>query len=96
MATALPFDAEHVLEEWRRLYDWAVLSRQRLQVVEEIGLLGQQFSGLWNAYRHTTHAGKRRRLEAELRAALAAMRAYYAQLPAAARPAVHLPPVDGD
>jgi hypothetical protein len=76
------FDLERVMDEWRRLYDWAVLSRKNTALIEEVSLLGQQFSSTLNAYRHTKASQQRARLYRELKAVYGAMQALYDRLDA--------------
>ena len=71
------FDPEHVLDEWRRFYDWAVLSRKRAELVEAIGCLGQQFSATFSAYRVAKKPQRRQHLSRELLATLEGMQALY-------------------
>ncbi len=90
MTDLLAFDPERIMDEWRRFYDWAVLSRQRLQIIEEIGTLGQKFSSLLSAYRHTLQPQRRSQLAAELQAIRDAMQVYYEQCSQRDRPALDL------
>jgi hypothetical protein len=83
--TTFNFDPEHVLDEWRRFYDWAVLSRKRVELVEAIGCLGQQFSALCSAYRLAKKPPRRQRLAQELLAAFEGMYDFYRQVPDADR-----------
>ena len=79
------FDPDRIMDEWRRLYDWAVLSRQSTTFIEEVTLLGQQFSSLLNGYRHTTTPRLRDRLYRELEATFANMQTLYHLLDATRR-----------
>jgi hypothetical protein len=71
------FNPEHVMDEWRRLYDWAVLSRKSTAFIEEVSLLGQQYSSILNTYRQTTAPRRRTQLHQELKVAFDAMQALY-------------------
>ena len=77
---AFPFDPHQVMDEWRRFYDWAVLSRKRVDFVEAVSHLGQKFSGTFRAYRLTKRLQRRERLQAELLVAFDAMQAFYNSL----------------
>jgi len=37
---------EHNLDEWRRFHDWIVLTKGKLDLIEEIISLGHKYSGL--------------------------------------------------
>jgi len=37
---------EHNLDEWRRFHDWMVLTKGKLDMIEEIISLGHKYSGL--------------------------------------------------
>ena len=74
------FDPDRIMDEWRRLYDWTVISRQSTTFIEEVTLLGQQFSSLLNGYRHTTTPRRRDRLYRELEATFATMQTLYHRL----------------
>jgi hypothetical protein len=77
----LTFDPKQVMDEWRRLYDWAVLSRKHAENIEMISCLGQKFSGILNAYRLTKKPQRRERLLQELIRAFEAMKTFYEGLP---------------
>jgi hypothetical protein len=77
----LPFHPEQVMDEWRRLYDWAVLSRQQVELIEAVSCLGQKFSGTLSAYRLTKRPQRRERLRQELIVAFNAMQTFYNRLP---------------
>jgi hypothetical protein len=79
--TTLTFDPQQVMDEWRRLYDWAVLSRQHAENIEMITCLGQKFSGTLSAYRLTKKPQRRERLLRELIRAFEAMKTFYEGLP---------------
>lgn len=74
------FDLERVMDEWRRFYDWAVLSRKSTVFIEEVSFLGQQYSSILSLYKQTTGARQRSRLYTELETAFAAMQALYDRL----------------
>jgi hypothetical protein len=78
--SSLPFDPHQVMDEWRRFYDWVVLSRKRAEFVEAVSYLGQKFSGTFKAYRLTKRLQRRERLHAELLIAFDAMQAFYNSL----------------
>jgi hypothetical protein len=77
----LTFDPQQVMDEWRRLYDWAVLSRKHAESIEMISCLGQKFSGTLSAYRLTKKPQRRERLLQELIKAFEAMKTFYEGLP---------------
>jgi hypothetical protein len=77
----LAFDPKQVMDEWRRLYDWAVLSRKHAENIEMISCLGQKFSGILNAYRLAKRPQRRERLLQELIKAFEAMKTFYEGLP---------------
>ena len=77
---SFPFDPHQVIDEWSRLYDWAVLSRKRAEFVEAVSYLGQKFSGTFRAYRLVKRQQRRERLHAELPIAFDAMQAFYNSL----------------
>ena len=83
--TTLNFDPEYVLDEWRRFYDWAVLTRQRVELVEAIGCLGQQFSAIFSAYRLAKKPQRRQHLSQKLLVAFEGMHAFYHRVPDADR-----------
>jgi hypothetical protein len=78
---SLGFDPELVMDEWRRFYDWAVLSRKRAEYIDMISGLGQKFSGTLSAYRLAKRPQRRARLYQELRSAFEAMQTFYDSLP---------------
>jgi hypothetical protein len=92
--TALSFAPEQVLDEWRRLYDWAVLSRQKTEHIEMISCLGQKFSGTLSAYRLAKKPQRRERLSVELMTAFEAMMTFYDRLPKGDRLRLDLPARD--
>jgi hypothetical protein len=77
----LTFDPQQVMDEWRRLYDWAVLSRKPAENIEMISCLGQKFSGTLSAYRLSKKPPRRERLLQELIRTFEAMKTFYAGLP---------------
>ena len=74
------FNPEHVMDDWRRLYDWAVLSRQSTALIEEVSFLGQQYSSLLNAYRQTNVPRRRTRIYQELKTVFTTMQTLYRRL----------------
>jgi hypothetical protein len=88
------FDPDHVMDEWRRLYDWAVLSRKNAECIEMISCLGQKFSGTLSAYRLTKGPRRRERLSKELTTAFEAMKTFYDDLPQYNRILLTLPAAD--
>jgi hypothetical protein len=92
--TSLSFAPEQVMDEWRRLYDWAVLSRQKTEYIEMISGLGQKFSGTLSAYRLAKKPQRRERLSLELITAFDAMMTFYNSLPKGDRPLLALPARD--
>jgi hypothetical protein len=79
--TSLGFDPDLVMGEWRRFYDWAVLSRRKVEYIDMISCLGQKFSGILSAYRLAKRPQRRERLYHELRSAFEAMQTFYDSLP---------------
>lgn len=77
---AQDFDHERIMDEWRRLYDWAVLSRKSMAFIEEVSFLGQRYSSVLNVYQQTATAQRRARLQRELQAVLDAMQSLYERL----------------
>jgi hypothetical protein len=77
---SLPFDPHQVIDAWRRFYDWAVLSRKRVEFVEAVSYFGQKFSSTFRAYRLAKSPQRRERLYAELLMAFDAMQAFYNSL----------------
>jgi hypothetical protein len=92
--TALSFDPQQVMDEWRRLYDWAVLSRQKTEYIEMISCLGQKFSGTLSAYRLAKKPQRRERLSLELITTFEAMVTFYDGLPKGDRLLLALPARD--
>jgi hypothetical protein len=87
---SLGFDPELVMDEWRRFYDWAVLSRKRAEYIDMISGLGQKFSGTLSAYRLAKRPQRRERCQRELISAFEAMKTFYNSLPQQARPVLTL------
>ena len=92
--TSFNFVPEQVMDEWRRLYDWAVLSRQKTEYIEMISCLGQKFSGTLSAYRLAKKPQRRERLSVELITAFEAMMTFYNSLPKGDQPLLVLPTGD--
>jgi hypothetical protein len=87
---SLGFDPALVMDEWRRFYDWAVLSRQKVEDIDMISGLGQKFSGVLSAYRLAKRPQRRERLSQELLSAFKAMKTFYDSLPPGKRIALTL------
>jgi hypothetical protein len=81
----LPFDPEQVINEWRRFYDWAVLSRQGTDLIEAISCLGQKFSATLGAYRLAKQPHRRAQYLQQLQNAYASMQVFYHYVPATNR-----------
>ena len=77
------------MDEWRRFYDWAVLSRQKVENIDMISCLGQKFSGILSAYRLAKRPQRRERLSQELLSAFEAMKTFYESLPPGNRHCPH-------
>jgi hypothetical protein len=88
--SSLPFDPHQVIDEWRRFYDWAVLSRKHVEFVEAVSYLGQKFSSTFRAYCLTKRLQRRERLHAELLIAFDAMQTFYNSLTSNDRPSLTL------
>ena len=88
--TSLGFDPELVMDEWRRFYDWAVLSRKKVEYIDMISCLGQKFSGILSAYRLAKRPQRRERLYRELLSAFEAIKTFYESLPPSNRIALTL------
>ena len=69
------------MDEWRRLYDWAVLSRKQAELIEAVSCLGQKFSGTLSAYRLAKRAQRQAHFYQELLVAFNAMQTFYNGLP---------------
>jgi len=81
VSPTLTFDPEHVMNEWRRFYDWAVLLRKRTELIEAIGCLGQKFSATFSAYRLAKKPQRRAYLFQELLVAFESLQAFYNRIP---------------
>ncbi len=69
---------EHNLDEWRRFHDWIVLTKGKLDLVEEIISLGHKYSGLLSRYKVATEAEQEPLLR-DLRTVLQMMQGLYNQ-----------------
>ena len=69
---------EHNLDEWRRFHDWIVLTKGKLDLIEEIISLGHKYSGLLSRYKVSKEAEQEQLLR-ELRTVLQLMQVLYAQ-----------------
>jgi hypothetical protein len=69
---------EHNLDEWRRFHDWIVLTKGRLDLIEEIISLGHKYSGLLSRYKVAKEA-EQDPLLGDLRIVLRMMQTLYAQ-----------------
>jgi hypothetical protein len=69
---------EHNLDEWRRFHDWIVLTKGRLDLIEEIISLGHKYSGLLSRYKVAKEA-EQDPLLGDLRTVLRLMQTLYAQ-----------------
>ena len=69
---------EHNLDEWRRFHDWIVLTKGRLDLIEEIISLGHKYSGLLSRYKMSKEAEQEQLLR-DLRTVLQLMQVLYAQ-----------------
>jgi hypothetical protein len=69
---------EHNLDEWRRFHGWIVLTKGRLDLIEEIISLGHKYSGLLSRYKVAKEADQDPLL-GDLRTVLRLMQALYAQ-----------------
>jgi hypothetical protein len=69
---------EHNLDEWRRFHDWIVLTKGRLDLIEEIISLGHKYSGLLSRYKVAKEA-EQDPLLGDLRIVLRLMQTLYAQ-----------------
>jgi len=69
---------EHNLDEWRRFHDWIVLTKGKLDLIEEIISLGHKYSGLLSRYKVSKEAEQEQLLR-DLRTVLQLMQALYAQ-----------------
>lgn len=69
---------EHNLDEWRRFHDWIVLTKGKLDLIEEIISLGHKYSGLLSRYKVAKEAEQEPLLQ-ELRTVLHMMQTLYLQ-----------------
>jgi hypothetical protein len=69
---------EHNLDEWRRFHDWIVLTKGRLDLIEEIISLGHKYSGLLSRYKVAKEVEQEPLLR-DLRIVLQMMQALYSQ-----------------
>ena len=69
---------EHNLDEWRRFHDWIVLTKGKLDLIEEIISLGHKYSGLLSRYKVAKEAEQEPLLR-DLRTVLQMMQALYNQ-----------------
>jgi hypothetical protein len=69
---------EHNLDEWRRFHDWIVLTKGKLDLIEEIISLGHKYSGLLSRYKVSKEPDQEPLLH-DLRIVLQMMQALYMQ-----------------
>jgi hypothetical protein len=69
---------EHNLDEWRRFHDWIVLTKGKLDLIEEIISLGHKYSGLLSRFKVAKEAEQEQLLR-DLRTVLHMMQALYLQ-----------------
>jgi hypothetical protein len=69
---------EHNLDEWRRFHDWIVLTKGKLDLIEEIISLGHKYSGLLSRYKVAKEAEQEPLLQ-DLRTVLHMMQTLYLQ-----------------
>lgn len=69
---------EHNLDEWRRFHDWIVLTKGKLDLIEEIISLGHKYSGLLSRYKVAKEAEQEPILQ-DLRTVLHMMQTLYQQ-----------------
>lgn len=69
---------EHNLDEWRRFHDWIVLTKGKLDLIEEIISLGHKYSGLLSRYKVAKEAEQEPILQ-DLRTVLRMMQTLYQQ-----------------
>jgi hypothetical protein len=69
---------EHNLDEWRRFHDWIVLTKGRLDLIEEIISLGHKYSGLLSRYKVAKETEQELLLQ-DLRTVLQMMQTLYNQ-----------------
>ena len=69
---------EHNLDEWRRFHDWIVLTKGKLDLIEEIISLGHKYSGLLSRYKVAKEVEQEPLLR-DLRTVLQMMQTFYGQ-----------------
>jgi hypothetical protein len=69
---------EHNLDEWRRFHDWIVLTKGKLDLIEEIISLGHKYSGLLSRYKVAKEVEQELLLR-DLRTVLQMMQVLYSQ-----------------
>jgi hypothetical protein len=69
---------EHNLDEWRRFHDWIVLTKGKLDLIEEIISLGHKYSGLLSRYKVAKEVEQEPLLR-DLRTVLQMMQTLYGQ-----------------
>jgi hypothetical protein len=69
---------EHNLDEWRRFHDWIVLTKGKLDLIEEIISLGHKYSGLLSRYK-VSKEPEQEPLLRDLRIVLQMMQTLYMQ-----------------
>jgi hypothetical protein len=69
---------EHNLDEWRRFHDWIVLTKGKLDLIEEIISLGHKYSGLLSRYK-VAKEPEQEPLLRDLRLVLQMMQTLYTQ-----------------
>jgi hypothetical protein len=69
---------EHNLDEWRRFHDWIVLTKGKLDLIEEIISLGHKYSGLLSRYK-VAKEDEQEPLLRDLRLVLQMMQALYSR-----------------
>jgi hypothetical protein len=72
------FALEHNLDEWRRFHDWIVLTKGKLDLIEEIISLGHKYSGLLSRYKVAKEVEQEPLLR-DLRTVLQMMQTLYGQ-----------------
>ncbi len=67
---------EHNLDEWRRFHDWMVLTKGKLDMIEEIISLGHKYSGLLSRFKVAKEAEQEALLR-DIRTVLQMMQTLY-------------------
>ena len=67
---------EHNLDEWRRFHDWMVLTKGKLDMIEEIISLGHKYSGLLSRLK-VAKEGEQETLLRDIRTVLQMMQTLY-------------------